>query len=367
MSVCLDPASQPCEPPSRHVVDQPDTVAAVRAVDALLAHGIAARAIDHALKGGVIDRLGERRLLEEAELAAELGSAPERIALLVSLLVSADVLCRKAGGLALSESFRRILPFRDLLEAKLGFLALASADLDEYFAAFIDAPDRFIAQSRTFELFRYDRCFELTPENLAATRRWVSYTSCLTRYEAGPCWDRIDLDGARRLLDLGGNSGEFAARACAKAPQLTATVADLPVVCAIGREMLAGRPELPRVSYLPLDMRFDALPAGHDLISFKSVLHDWPADEAFKLMARACAALPAGGQLLIYERARIPIEDMAMSYAAAANLVFAPFFRDAGFYIEALGALGLREITAETVEIETPFHLITARKPGGPA
>jgi hypothetical protein len=46
-----------------------------------------------------------------------------------------------------------------------------------------------------------------------------------------------------------------------------------------------------------------------------------------------------------------------------ANLVFLPFFRPAEVYTACMAELGLVDIEVETVELETPFFLVTARKP----
>ncbi|GJE56842.1 MULTISPECIES: methyltransferase [Methylobacterium] len=335
-------------------------------VDRFLESEVVAHALTFAFEKGLIDRLDRQATAATDALATTLRLDPARFDCLAGLLVGGGILEEPGAGLlALAAAFRAVLPHRDLIAAKLGFAAAAAEDLRRCFPAFIADLPAFMAASRTFELFRYDRCFDVTPDNLAATRRWVSYTTCLTRYEAGPGLDRIDLGGHRRLLDLGGNSGEFAAQACRRAPELAATVFDLPVVCALGRENLSGRPEASRVTFQPGDMRRDPLPEGHDLVTFKSVLHDWPPDEARALLTRAAQALAPGGRLVVYERTPVPLRGRPAGYVQAADLVFQPFFREAGLYAETLMAQGLTEITVDRIDLETPFHLIAARKPGG--
>lgn len=334
-------------------------------VDRFLESEAAAHALTFAFASGLIDRLARRANTSAAGLAEELRVELPHAACLTGLLIGAGIAAEPAPGrIGLSEAFRAVLPFRDLIEAKLAFAAAASEDLRRHFPAFVADLPAFMAASRTFALFRYDRCFEITPENLDATRRWVAYTTCLTRYEAGPCFDRIEPGRHRRLLDLGGNSGEFAAQACRRAPALTATVFDLPVVCALGRENLAGRPDAARVAFHPGDMRCDPLPEGHDLITFKSVLHDWPAEAVRALIGRAAHALAPGGRVVIYERAPMPLRERALGYVQSADLVFQPFFREADLYTETLAALGFVDTTVRRLALETPFHLIEARKPG---
>ena len=94
----------------------------------------------------------------------------------------------------------------------------------------------FMARSKMFQLFDYQRAMTVTPENIASTRRWVRMTTALTTHEAQALLERHDFSGDAQLLDVGGNSGEFAIRICAAYPQLNATILDLPVVCRIGEE-----------------------------------------------------------------------------------------------------------------------------------
>jgi hypothetical protein len=45
----------------------------------------------------------------------------------------------------------------------------------------------------------------------------------------------------------------------------------------------------------------DPLPAGCDAMLLSNVLHDWDVPECERLVAKAAAALPAGGRLLIHD------------------------------------------------------------------
>jgi hypothetical protein len=93
-----------------------------------------------------------------------------------------------------------------------------------------------MADARVFKFFDYRRALQDSEDNRVWTRRWMRITTALTACEAEACLTRHDFSPHRRLLDVGGNSGEFARRICAAHPGLTATILDLPVVCAIGRD-----------------------------------------------------------------------------------------------------------------------------------
>lgn len=323
-----------------------------------------AAALEFALSRGWVDRLA-RGPLSPASLLGEAVTA-QGGALLVMLLTEGGVLARDSlGRLALTPGFRRALAVRDLLEAQLWFARLAAGDLGAGFADFLADPEAFRARSAVFGLFRYDRCLEVTPENLAAARPWVRYTSVLTRHEAGAALDLLDLSGARRMLDVGGNSGAFAAAACARAPGLRAEVFDLPVVCALGREMLAARPEAARITFRPGDLRrggLEGVAPGLDLVSFKSILHDWPLEAALDFLAMGVRLLAPGGRVLIYERCAMTPESCPglLDHGTQANMVFQPFYRAPQAYRERLAGLGLRELACHRLRLDMDFMLIVA-------
>lgn len=329
-----------------------------------------AGAVEFALARGWVDRLA-RGPLSPGSLLGEAVTAPGG-ALLLMLLTEGGVLARDSlGRLGLTPAFRQALAVRDLLEAQLWFARLAAGDLGAGFADFLTDPEAFRAGSAVFGLFRYDRCLEVTPDNLAATRPWVHYTSVLTRHEAGAALDLLDLSGARRLLDVGGNSGAFAAAACARAPGLRAEVFDLPVVCALGHEMQAARPEAARITFRPGDLRsgrLEGVTPGLDLVSFKSVLHDWPPQMVRDFLAMGARMLAPGGRLLIYERCAMTPESCPdlLDYGAQANMVFQPFYRDPQVYRAWLAGLGLRVRASHRLRLDMDFMLIEAEAvPGG--
>jgi SAM-dependent methyltransferase len=330
--------------------------------DAFLASFLGSAALSLALRSGLIDKLGQGPQ-HLATLAATAKLDPRGVELLAGLLQGANVLTLAEGTLTLTPAFAAVLPRRAALEQKLAFLDLAARDvLDRLPSMLFDTP-AYIRSGKVFELFRYDRAATTSPDDLAATRRWLDYTTALTEHEAPLLAPLLDLRATRRLLDIGGNSGAFVRALCAANPALHATVLDLPAVAELGRRYLAGTPEAPRITFVTADARRDPLPYGHDAISFKSVLHDWPEADARLLLTRARDALPPGGRLFIAERGAFEPGTAPLPYAAAANLVFARFYRPPTVYSELLAELGFADVTISTVEIEMPFHVVAGQKP----
>jgi SAM-dependent methyltransferase len=107
----------------------------------------------------------------------------------------------------------------------------------------------------------------------------------------------LDLEGARRLMDLGGGSGVVALRLLREEPQLQAVVVDIDNVCVAGREIAATTPVVDRIAYHAANFFSDPLPGGFDVIT-QCDLGIFDAE----LWTRAAGALNPGGRLVIVDR-----------------------------------------------------------------
>lgn len=344
--------ADPAPPPWRAPLD---------AVAPFLRHGPSARALLMALELGVFELLAPDVPTAPDELRRMLSLPPESLALLVDLLAGQGALARdEAGRVTPTPALLAALAHRDLLEAKL-FLGLAAErDLLAGLPALLGDRPAFMARAETFRLFDYR--FAETGADPAAVARWVRLTTALTTAEAPAFLAHADLRGHARLLDVGGNSGEFARALCAATPGLSAEVLDLPGVCRAGEAHLArAAPDAP-VRFRPADFRRDPIPGGFDLIAFKSVLHDWPDAEAETLLTSAARALPPGGRLIVFERNGRGLDRGPVTPDTAPHVLFAPWYRGPDRYVRTLERLGF-EIRLTTVEIDLPFLLLDARKP----
>ena len=323
-----------------------------------------ARAIGCAFETGVIDAIGEGSKTPSA-LAAALGLDPRTLPVLLRLLSAANVTVSDGGGsvpgaLALSPAFREALRFRELMLATIEFARIVTPDLTERFELLLREPEAFMAGSALFGLFDYARAFGDDPADLEATRRWMRFTTELTRHEAPALLGLGVGEGRERLLDIGGNSGEFARQACERHGGLRATVVDLPGVCAIGRDWVSTSRAADRIAFLARDALTGPLPRA-DWVNFKSMLHDWPDPAAETLLARARASLSPGGQLVIFERSADVPDDALTSYAFTPMLPFLHGFRSAGWYAQRLIGLGLRDVEVRSLRLDADFLMVRAR------
>lgn len=331
-------------------------------VDLFLSDLIGARVLATAFELGLVDRLQQTPAMDMDSLRQGLLLEPRPFAFLLGLLRLHRVVEEENGSVSLTREFRSALRFRDLLEAKLAFAQFVLRDFTEDFTSAIADPDRFFQHSRVLDLFSYGKCFDLSPQNISRAERWVRITTCLTRYESAACMKHHDFSGYRRILDIGGNSGEMALQICRKVPEARATVFDLPVVCEIGKAHVRGEPEEKRIGFVGGNALTDELPRGFDLVLFKSMLHDWPEEAARRLISKAAQALDCGGTLLVFERAPIMVGGSDVGFSMIPFLLFFRSFRSPAVYEHELRNLGFDPVRIQTIRLETEFSLLTATK-----
>jgi demethylspheroidene O-methyltransferase len=112
--------------------------------------------------------------------------------------------------------------------------------------------------------------------------------------------DAYRFDRHQCIMDVGGGHGGFLVEVAARHPRLAMKLFDLPAVVAGAAPKLAAR-GLSHVALNGGSFRDDPLPRGADLISLVRICHDHDDDVVRALLAKAHAALPPGGRLLIAE------------------------------------------------------------------
>lgn len=108
--------------------------------------------------------------------------------------------------------------------------------------------------------------------------------------------------GARRLLDIAGSHGLFAAELVRRHPGLTAEVIELENALAAARELAREEGIADLVSHRAGDLRRDNLGRDEiDVVLLSNILHHFKADENVDLLRRVNQCLKPGGQVAIWE------------------------------------------------------------------
>ncbi len=330
-------------------------------VDLFLSDFTQAQALSAALRLSLIDLLAESGEINFDNLATQVEIDRQGLALLVKLLETNGVIKRENNVITLTPKFIEALVYRDLMEVKLECAKLAVHDFADFFPVFIKSPGEFFHRARIFKLFNYGMCFENTPENYQQTKQWMRLTTTLTRYESHVIMEYHNFSNFRKLLDIGGNSGEFALQICRRYPDIKAKVFDLPLVCQIGHEHIDRENEFERISFIEGNILEDILPKGFDIVTCKSMLHDWPEDAVKIIIRKATDSLDRGGSILIFERG--PLEgNETVPYSFLPLFLFYHAYRSPDLYVQILEELDYKNITTQWINLETPFFLITAIK-----
>jgi hypothetical protein len=332
-------------------------------IEQFLNDALQARALEAAFDLGVIDRLADKQCCDITELLSGCECDAAGGHFLLQMLVKSGVVINEGEVVRLSKNFREALLFRDLLTTKLCFARLVAADYFERMPQLLQSAESFMATANLFRLFDYGHCLEVTIGNCMQASRWMQLTTMLTRYEAPVCSAHYDFGPHQCMLDIGGNSGEFVLQICRHQPELRALVLDLPVVCQVGQRHVSSQPEAARIQFLPGDMVNEPFPDDADLISWKSVLHDWPDDVVLRLLQKSFVALPEGGKLLIFERQSWDFSLQPTGYGLLPVLLFFRSYRSPETYVQWLQQCGFADVDLQKIQLEVPFSLITGVKP----
>ena len=135
----------------------------------------------------------------------------------------------------------------------------------------------------------------------ANARRYSELMARSQSFIADDVLSNCPLAGRCRLLDIGGGSGVFAARAVQRFARLRATVFDLPDVAALAEARFAALALRARAQVQGGDMFSDPLPEGADVISLLRVLHDHNDDKVRILLRAIRRAIRADGLLVVAE------------------------------------------------------------------
>lgn len=258
----------------------------------------------------VFDALAERPLTAD-ETAAACGSAAGPTALLLDALTACGYLRFSDGRFALT---RRARPW--LLSAGPGSvrdqLLLNAVEWRR-----LEGLDDFVRSGRPLDF--HD---SMTSEERVLYHRGMRALAGIAGHEVAA---RIPIPrGAKRMIDLGGSHGHFAAEICRRHPGLTAEVMDLPDAIEAAAPLQAAEGLGERLVHRPGDAATADLGVEHyDLVLMSNLAHHLDAERNRELAGRVARALKPGGAFVIQEPARAERPGSAGQIPALLGLFFA--------------------------------------------
>jgi hypothetical protein len=109
----------------------------------------------------------------------------------------------------------------------------------------------------------------------------------------------VNLEGCRRLLDVGGGPGTYSMKLIDATPGLTSTVLDLPGVLAVTREIVDGAGFGDRVTLRPGNYLTSDFGEGYDAVLLSGMMHRETEADCQLLLRKAAAALTPGGRIVV--------------------------------------------------------------------
>jgi ubiquinone/menaquinone biosynthesis C-methylase UbiE len=105
----------------------------------------------------------------------------------------------------------------------------------------------------------------------------------------------------QRVMDVGGGYGELLAHILSGYPTARGVLFDMPHAISKARAHLDRRGVADRCEFVSGDF-FTSVPAGSDIYVLKTVIHDWPDDQAREILHACRQAMRPGTRMLIIER-----------------------------------------------------------------
>jgi ubiquinone/menaquinone biosynthesis C-methylase UbiE len=112
---------------------------------------------------------------------------------------------------------------------------------------------------------------------------------------------KIDLDGRRRMLDLGGGTGAWAVHFCRENPGLEAIVYDLPTTRPFAEQTIARFELEDRIFFVAGDFLATKIAGRYDVAWLSHILHGEGPQEVRTILKKTASVLEPGGMLLIHE------------------------------------------------------------------
>ncbi len=132
-------------------------------------------------------------------------------------------------------------------------------------------------------------------------RRFLLGMQNLARLNGPRLIKHVDLDGRKRLLDLGGGPGTYSLFFCLANPQLEGTIFDRPTTEPYARPVLEHPKIGGRIRFVAGDFLTDPLEGSFDVIWISHVLHSQSPTTCRELLQKVVRVLEPGGMLLVHE------------------------------------------------------------------
>lgn len=166
-------------------------------------------------------------------------------------------------------------------------------------------PDAIRAGGAAFALHHGEGLFDRLEQRPDEADVYHRAVDAFTRLEAIALAESFDFEGVRRLVDVGGGRGTLLVEVLRRHPHARGVLLEREAVAeearkVFSREALSERAEVVIGSFL------EGVPEGADLYVVKHVLHNWPDEDAVRILRNCRDALAPDGRVLVVEGLMLP-------------------------------------------------------------
>ena len=182
------------------------------------------------------------------------------------------------------------------------------------------------------------------------------FAHAMTSFSMGPALavaQKIPWERYRTFVDIGTAEGNVPVQIASAHAHLSGSGFDLPALGPIFEEYVASAGLTERVRFYPGDFFADPLPSA-DVLILGHILHDWDLERRLTLLAKAYAALPDGGRVVVYDNL-IDDERRENAFALLASLTMLIETRGGSEYTGADGIGWMRDVGFREAYVE---HLV---------
>lgn len=270
-------ATDPITVPGEHFTDAVDRIASgYRACQILLT----------ANRLGLFEALDEGPLTAQA-LSARLEADRRGVCILCDALVSLDLLERGPEGYSNSPLAERVL-LPSSPTSRVHVLRHTAKQYERW--------------GRLHEAVKSGRPVSdehLDPELVGDEQQFAQAMADVGRVSAVETSKVLDLDGVRRLLDVGGGPAIYATEFAKGNPELEVVVFDSEATLSVAERNIRAAGLENRVTCRAGNALEDDLGGPYDLIFISNVVHIYSAADNRRLLGRCASALAPGGRLVI--------------------------------------------------------------------
>jgi hypothetical protein len=255
------------------------------------------KALLSAVELGLFTVLAREGPLDVAALRARLGLHPRAARDFLDALVALGMLERTDGRYANTAETGLFLD-RAKPTYVGGLLEMLDARLFGFWNALTEALRTGERQSEAKH--GHASLFETLYADPARLRQFLSAMTGVSLGTARAIAEKFPWSRHRTFVDVGCAQGALPVQVALAHPHLTGGGFDLPPVRPIFEEYVASFGLGDRLRFQPGSFFTDPLPTA-DVLVMGHILHDWDLAEKRALLAKAYAALPSGGALVVYE------------------------------------------------------------------